>query len=83
MAVLAFACTKLYVRRARSWLFALVTACPAAIPLLGLFTHPQSPPSTYWVSYLPLNGGMLFTQHALMRVSFVRLSHAETMFSNS
>lgn len=52
----------------RSWVWMAVCLCPTAVPFLGLMTHPDAPPATYWTTYFPLMGVILPCCRTIMRV---------------
>lgn len=52
----------------RSWLWMLSSLACSVTPLIGLLTHPNHPPSTYWTSCLPVCGALLQAHRIIFRV---------------
>lgn len=67
-ACVLFVCPQMFLRL-RSWFWMLVSVTCTVSPFLGLLTHPNAPPGTYWTTYLPMVGVMLQCERMLFRVS--------------
>ncbi|MEW5297021.1 MAG: hypothetical protein WDW36_000258 [Sanguina aurantia] len=52
----------------RSWLWMLSSLACSVTPLIGLLTHPNHPPSTYWTSCLPVCGALLQAHRIIFRL---------------